>query len=66
MVSYKKLWKMLIDKNITKTQLRTAIGFSSSTLAILNKNKNVSLNIIVKMCNYLKCDIGDIMEVINE
>lgn len=63
MVSYNKLWKILIDKGITKTQLRINAGFNTLTLAKLNKNQIVSLKVIVKVCKYLQCDIGDIMEI---
>lgn len=63
MVSYNKLWKILIDKGITKTQLRIGAGFNTLTLAKLNKNQIVSLKVVVKVCKYLQCDIGDIMEI---
>ena len=63
MISYNKLWKILIDKGITKTQLRISAGFNTSTLAKLNKNQIVSLKVIIKVCKYLQCDIGDIMEI---
>lgn len=63
MVLYNKLWKILIYKGITKTKLRISVGFNTSTLAKLNKNQIVSLKVIVKVCKYLQCDIGDIMEI---
>jgi putative transcriptional regulator len=63
-VSYKKLWKLLIDKNMKKKDLRAATGLSTTTLAKLGKNENVSTDILVKICTALECDIGDIMEVV--
>lgn len=64
--SYNKLWKLLIDKNLNKTQLKENIGISSSTLSKLSKNENVNLSIVDKICNYLQCDIGDIVEHIDD
>lgn len=65
-VSYKKLWKLLIDKDMKKKDLRAATGLSTTTLAKLGKNENVSTDILVKICKALECDIGDIMEVVEE
>jgi DNA-binding Xre family transcriptional regulator len=62
-VSYKKLWKLLIDKDMTKTELRENTGMSTTSLAKLGKNENISTEILVKICKTLECDIGDIMEV---
>ncbi len=62
-VSYKKLWKLLIDKDMTKTELREITGMSTTSLAKLGKNENISTEILVKICKTLECDIGDIMEV---
>lgn len=64
-VSYKKLWKLLIDKNMNKTDLRTATGISTTTLAKLGKDENVSTEILAKICKVLECDVGDIMEMLN-
>ena len=63
-VSYNKLWKLLIDKNMKKSQLRNSVGASKSTFAKLSKNKNVSLQILLSICEYLQCDFGDIMEAV--
>lgn len=60
-VSYNKLWKLLIDKNMKKSQLREAVGAGKSTFAKLGKNENVTLPILISICNYLNCDFGDIM-----
>lgn len=63
-VSYKKLWKLLIDKNMTKTKLRTESGISTGALAKLGKNENVNTEVLVKICKTLHCDISDILEVV--
>ena len=65
-VSYKKLWKLLIDKDLKKTDLRTVAGLSTGTLAKLGKNESVSTDVLVRICRALDCDIGDIMEVLPE
>lgn len=65
-VSYKKLWKLLIDKDIKKTKMREKVGISTSTLSKLTRNEYVSLDILVRICYYLKCQISDICEVIYE
>lgn len=65
-VNYNKLWKLLIDKNIKKSQLRKAVGASKSTFAKLGKNENVTLPILLSICDYLQCDFGDIMEALSE
>lgn len=63
MVSYKGLWKTLIDRDKKKTDLITEMGISSATLAKLSKNEYVSMETIVKICNWLDCGISDICEV---
>ena len=63
--SYNKLWKVLIDKNMTKSELTRAIGMSSSTMAKMGKNENVSLEVIDKICALLECDINDILEYVS-
>ena len=65
-VSYKKLWKLLIDKNMKRTDLRVATGISTTTLAKLGKGENVSTEILAKICKALECDVGDIMEMVND
>lgn len=62
-VSYKKLWKLLIDKDMKKKDLRQATGMSTTSLAKLSKNENINTEILVKICKVLECDIGDIMEI---
>ncbi len=63
-MSYKKLWKLLIDRNMKKTELRQAAGISSSSLAKLGKNENLTTSVLLKICTALNCDIGDIMEIV--
>ena len=62
-ISYKKLWILLAQKEISKAELRKRLKISPSTLTKLNKNEYISLSILVKICEELNCDIGDVMEV---
>lgn len=64
--SYKKLWKLLIEYDMNKTQLREEVGISSATLAKLGKNEKVSLDALEKICKSLNCDISDIIEYVSE
>lgn len=64
--SYNKLWKLLIDKNMMKTELQEVVGMSAATLAKMGKNEAVSMNIIGRICKELKCDVGDILEYIDD
>lgn len=63
-VSYKKLWKLLIDMDMKKKDLQQAAGVSSALIAKMGRNENVSTDSLVKICTALKCDIGDIMEIV--
>ncbi len=63
-VSYNKLWKLLIDKNMKKTDLIEAVKTSPNTIAKMGKNENISMDVITRICEYLCCDVGDIMEMI--
>lgn len=65
-VSYNKLWKLLIDHKMNKSDLGKAAKMSPNTIAKLGKNETVSLDILVRICEVLKCDIGDIVEVVDE
>ena len=65
-VSYKKLWKLLIDKDMKKKDLRMATGITTTALAKLGRNENVNTEILVKICKVLQCDISDIMEIVEE
>lgn len=62
--NYNKLWKLLIDKNMNKTDLRKKISSTPSTIAKLSKNENVSLEILGRICEELNCNIGDIIDYI--
>lgn len=64
-VCYNKLWKLLIDKGMKKSQLRKAVGASKSTFAKLGKNENITLPGLLNICEYLNCDFGDIMEAVS-
>ena len=64
--NFKKLWKMLIDKDMIKKDLRLQTGLSTSTMSKLSKDENVSMDIIEKICTVLNCDVGDIMEFVDE
>ena len=63
-ISYKKLWKLLIDKDMVRRDLREACGLSTASLAKLAKGQNVNTDILVRICDYLRCDISDICEII--
>ena len=63
-VSYNKLWKLLIDKGMTKTDLRLATDMSTTTLAKLGKNETVSMDIMLRICSVLECSFDDIMDLI--
>lgn len=60
-VSYNGLWKMLIDKNMYKKDLVAELNISSATMAKMGKGENVSLKVLQKICDYMDCNIGDIM-----
>ena len=61
-VSYNKLWKLMIDRDMNKSDLRTLTGIGTNTLAKLSKNQVVSMEVLMKICNKLNCDISDICE----
>ncbi len=65
-VSYKKLWKLLIDKDMKKKDLRIATGMTTTALAKLGKNEHVNTEILAKICKVLECNIEDIVEVVEE
>lgn len=62
-ISYNKLWKLLIDKDMNKTNLRFLAHLSSGTIAKLGKNENVTTDVLVRICSALECDLSDIMEL---
>lgn len=61
-ISYNKLWKLLIDKNMTKTDLKNITGMNSATLANMGKNKYVTMRLTDKICEKLNCDANDVVE----
>lgn len=65
-VSYNKLWKLLIDKNMKKKELGKAAGISNSLIAKLGKNENVTVEVLDKICVALNCRLEDIVEILSE
>lgn len=65
-ISYNKLWKLLIDKNMNKQALRNATGISSASMAKLGKGENVTTDVLLRICDALQCDISEIVECIPE
>lgn len=65
-VSYNKLWKLMIDKGMNKSDLRELTGIGTNTLAKLSKNQQVSMEVLMKLCEKLNCDISDICEFIKQ
>ena len=63
-MSYNKLWKLLIDKGMKKSDLRKNAKISSSSLAKLTKDENVTTEVLAKICKELNCDVSDIMEFV--
>lgn len=63
-ISYKKLWVMLIEREIPKAVFRQATELSPGTMSKLNKNEEVALSVLLRICDYLNCDIGEICEVV--
>ena len=64
--NYNKLWKKLIDLNMSKTQLREKSGITTNALAKMGKNENVSTEVLCKICKALQCQVEDIMELVDE
>lgn len=65
-LSYNKLWKLLIDKNMNKVTLRDQSGIGPSTLSKLTRNKRVSMEVLEKICKVLDCNIGDIVDYVKD
>lgn len=62
-INYKRLWKLLIDKEISKSQLRENTGIAASTFSKMYKNEYVSLDVLVRLCLFLNCELSDIVEI---
>lgn len=65
-ISYNKLWKLLIDKNMKKSDLRDKAGISSASVAKLGKGENITTDILLRICEALECHLDDIMETIED
>ena len=65
-VSYKKLWKLLIDKDMMKKDLQVAAGISWASVTKMSKGENVSMEVLMKVCKALECDVSDIIEFVEK
>ena len=65
-VNYNKLWKLLIDKGMTKTQLQKEVEMSSATLAKMSKNETVSMDTLLRICQVLNCEFNEIIDIKKE
>ncbi len=65
-ISYNRLWKMLIDKNMKRQDLKEVSGISTASIAKLGKGDNITTAVLLKICNALDCDLSDIMELVDE
>ena len=63
-ISYKKLWMLLIQRDITKVRLKRDLGLAAGTMSKLNKGEDVALSVLLRICDYLDCDIGNICEAV--
>ena len=63
-ISYKKFWMLLIQKDITKVRLKRDLGLAAGTMSKLNKGEDVALSVLLRICDYLDCDIGDICQAV--
>ena len=65
-LSYNRLWKLLIDRGMTKQDLRKITGLSSASIAKLSKGQNVNTDVLIRICNALNCDLHDIVETVHD
>ena len=65
-ISYNKLWKLLIDNHMKKKDLKEKAELSTATMAKLGKNESVSLDVLVRICKVLNCEIGDVVEIVKD
>ena len=65
-ISYKKLWMLLLERDISKMKFRADLKLATGTMAKLNKGNEVALSVLLRICEYLDCDIGDICEVVHD
>lgn len=64
-ISYKRLWVQLIEKDLSKVEMKKSLGLSAGTMSKLSKGEEVSLSVLLRICDYLNCDIGDICEAVS-
>lgn len=62
-IKYNKLWKLLVDRKLSKAELRRGIGAAPNTLTKLRRDEEVSMSVLVRICEYLDCDIGDVVSL---
>lgn len=65
-ISYNRLWKLLIDNHMKKKDLKDRAELSTATMAKLGKNESVSLDVLVRICKVLNCEIGDVVEIVDD
>lgn len=65
-ISYNRLWKLLIDNHMKKKDLKEKAELSTATMAKLGKNESVSLDVLVRVCKVLNCEIGDVVEIVDD
>jgi DNA-binding Xre family transcriptional regulator len=65
-ISYNRLWKLLIDNHMKKKDLKDKAELSTATMAKLGKNESVSLDVLVRICKVLNCEIGDVVEIVDD
>lgn len=65
-ISYNKLWKLLIDKKMSKADLRKAVAMSPNTMTKMRRDEEVSMSVLLKIAEYLKCDVGEMVEFIQD
>ena len=65
-ISYNKLWKLLIDKNMSASELRKGAGIAPNTMTRMRKNQDVSLAVLERICNYIECYFGDLIEYVED
>ena len=65
-ISYNRLWKLLIDNHMIKKDLKEKAELSTATMAKLGKNESVSLDVLVRICKVLNCEIGDVVEIVKD
>ena len=63
-ISYKKLWMLLIQKDITKVRMKRDLGLAAGSMSKLNRGEDVALSVLLRICDYLDCDIGDICQAV--